>query len=109
VIGWGEDRQTAIRRLRRALDETQIGGIPTDIDFLKQIIDSESFIQGSATTSYLDTFQPVFTGDEAELEKDMALVAAILEHQRRNAREEIEPQDALHSLWRLDAWREQMH
>jgi acetyl-CoA carboxylase biotin carboxylase subunit len=109
VIGWGEDRQTAIRRLRRALDETQIGGIPTDIDFLKQIIDSESFIQGSATTSYLDTFQPVFTGDEVELEKDMALAAAILEHQRRNAREESEPQDTLHSLWRLDAWREQMH
>jgi acetyl-CoA carboxylase, biotin carboxylase subunit len=109
IIGWGEDRQAAIRRLRRALDETQIGGVSTDIDFLKQIIDSESFIQGNATTSYLETFQPVYTADKAGLEKDMALAAAILEHQRRNKREENEPQEKLHSLWRLNAWREQMH
>ena len=58
VIVWADERQTAIQRLRRALGEFQIGGVPTDIDFLIQIIDSESFIQGSADTTYLETFQP---------------------------------------------------
>jgi len=84
VIGWGEDRQTAIRRLRRALSEIQIGGVPTDINFLIQIIDSNSFIQGSANTTYLETFQPVYSEGEEILERDMALTAAILENQMGN-------------------------
>ena len=107
VIGWGEDRQTAIRRLRRALEETQIGGVSTDIDFLKQIIDSESFIQGSANTSYLETFQPVYPLDEKDLELDMVLAAAILEHQSRTQKKN-EPEETNDSLWRLQSWREQM-
>ena len=64
VIVWAEERQTTIQRLRRALGEFQIGGVPTDIDFLIQIIDSESFIQGSANTTYLETFQPAPAEDE---------------------------------------------
>ena len=66
VIVWAEERQTTIQRLRRALGEFQIGGVPTDIDFLIQIIDSESFIQGSANTTYLETFQPSPAEDEDE-------------------------------------------
>ena len=81
VIGWGEDRQTAIRRLRRALGEFQIGGVSTDIGFLIQIIDSDSFIQASANTTYLETFLPVFSENDEELERDMALTAAFLEDQ----------------------------
>ena len=107
VIGWGEDRQMAIRRLRRALEETQIGGVSTNIDFIKQIIDSESFIQGSANTSYLDTFQPVFPLEENNLEKDMVLAAAILEH--RNREKSVNSSVCHNNPWRQQSWREQMH
>ena len=34
VIGWGEDRQHALRRLKRGLYEFRIGGVENDIDFL---------------------------------------------------------------------------
>ena len=105
VIGWGEDRQTAIRRLRRALGEFQIGGICTDIGFLIQIIDSDSFIQASANTTYLDTFLPVLTENDEELERTMALTAAFLEHQR-NANRPAKSQQASNQ-WRMQAWREQ--
>jgi acetyl-CoA carboxylase biotin carboxylase subunit len=107
VIGWGEDRQTAIRRLRRALSEIRIGGVTTDIDFLTQIIDSESFIQGSANTTYLDTFQPVYPEAEEDLERDMALTAALLEHQTRGQPASCRPIAAA-STWREQAWREQI-
>jgi len=107
VIGWGEDRQTAIRRLRRALGETQIGGVATDIDFLIQIIDSDSFIQGSANTTYLETFHPRDPLSEEGLERDMALTAAILEHQRRS-QADIQPPGTGASAWQVQAWREQM-
>ena len=107
VIGWGEDRQTAIRRLRRALGEFQIGGVCTDISFLIQIIDSDSFIQASANTTYLETFLPVFTESDEELERDMALTAAFLEDQARSNQPNMFLQNAS-SQWRMQAWREQM-
>jgi acetyl-CoA carboxylase, biotin carboxylase subunit len=108
VIAWGEDRQTAIRRLRRALIETRVGGVPSDLDFLVQIIDSDSFIQGRANTTYLDTFQPVYPEGEEALEREMALAAAILEDQRRQ--HAIRPaQSPSPSVWHAQAWREQMH
>jgi acetyl-CoA carboxylase biotin carboxylase subunit len=107
LIGWGEDRQTAIRRLRRALGEFEIGGVSTDIDFLIQIIDSDSFIQANANTTYLDTFLPVLSENDGELEGVMALTAALLEDQALSS----QPSRSLHSApsqWQVHAWRKQM-
>jgi len=108
VIGWGEDRQTAIRRLRRGLTEVQIGGVATDIDFLIQIIDSEPFIQGRANTTYLETFHPVYPAGEDSIEQRLALTAAILEHQNRIGRPPAQDGNQA-SSWQAASWREQMH
>jgi Acetyl/propionyl-CoA carboxylase, alpha subunit len=107
VIGWGEDRQTAIRRLRRALSEFEIGGVCTDIGFLIQIIDSNSFIQASANTTYLETFLPIFSESDEELERDMALTAAFIEDQARPDQSHKSQQPASNQ-WQMEAWREQM-
>ena len=107
LIGWGEDRQTAIRRLRRALSEFEIGGVSTDIEFLIQIIDSDSFIQASANTTYLDTFLPTYSESDDELERDMAITAAMLEDQKRTT-ESINIFHPASNQWRTEAWREQM-
>jgi acetyl/propionyl-CoA carboxylase alpha subunit len=106
VIVWSEERQTTIRRLRRALTEYQIGGIPTDIDFLIQIIDSESFIQGSANTTYLDTFLPTVETDE-NLDIEIALAAALLEHKRNHNMSPSSPGE-MAGFWKYQAWKEQM-
>jgi acetyl/propionyl-CoA carboxylase alpha subunit len=106
VIVWSEERQSTIRRLRRALTEFQIGGIPTDIDFLIQIIDSESFIQGSANTTYLDTFLPSIEIDE-NLDLEIALAAALLEHKRNHNMSNSNPNE-MSGLWKYQAWKEQM-
>ncbi len=106
VIVWSEERQTTIRRLRRALTEYQIGGIPTDIDFLIQIIDSDSFIQGSANTTYLDTFQPSVEIDE-NFDIEIALAAALLEHKRNHTLSNSSPNE-MPGFWKYQAWKEQM-
>ena len=108
VIGWGEDRQTAIRRLRRGLTEFQIGGVPTDIDLLIQIIDSNTFIQGGANTTYLETFQPIYPEDEESLEQQLAITAAILEHQAWNQQTAGGPTGKSFNNWQMAAWSEQM-
>ena len=45
-----EDRATAIARLRRALDETLIGGVQTDAGFLRWLVDDEAFVTGRYDT-----------------------------------------------------------
>ena len=108
VIAWGEDRSHALQRLRRALGEFEIGGVPTDIEFLLQILESHSFIAGRADTTYLDSFNPPApVGQDAD-ERDLALAAAMVAHQARRKAEFGVSHNGNSSLWRMTAWREQM-
>jgi acetyl-CoA carboxylase biotin carboxylase subunit len=109
VIAHGEDRPSAIRRLQRALTEFQIGGVPTDITFLTQVIDSDVFIKGRADTTYLDGFKPVTPVGDDPVDQEVALVAALLAHGEQN-RPQTEQANggSAHSTWRDAAWREQM-
>lgn len=106
VIAWGEDRNQAIRRLQRALGEFQIGGVPTDIEFLAQVIKSKSFIDGRADTTYLDDFQPVRPVGEDTFEREVALTAALIAHQARLNGQPLQQVGA--NPWQMVAWREQM-
>jgi len=106
VIAWGENRSTAIQRLHRALDELQIGGISTDLEFLKQIITSPKFIEGDVDTTYLEEVNLPQPNQNLELEKEIALAAALFAQQQRESR--IEPQMQNSSTWQQTAWSEQM-
>jgi acetyl/propionyl-CoA carboxylase alpha subunit len=108
VIAWGEDRNHAIQRLRRALAEFDIAGVPTDIKFLLQILESSSFLAGRADTTYLDTFHPPESEGEDVDERDLAMVAAMITHQARRKAESGVYHNGNEKLWRQTAWREQM-
>ncbi|MFB6226897.1 MAG: acetyl/propionyl/methylcrotonyl-CoA carboxylase subunit alpha [bacterium] len=43
LIVWGEDRDEAIQRMKRALDELEIGGIPTTADVQRKLLRDEAF------------------------------------------------------------------
>jgi acetyl/propionyl-CoA carboxylase alpha subunit len=49
-----EDRPAAVDRLRRALDETVVGGVQTDAGFLRWLVDDEGFRSGDYDTSLID-------------------------------------------------------
>lgn len=105
VIAWGENRTSAIQRLRRALAEFQIGGIKTDLEFLLKVIESPPFLAGEVTTTYLDDFQPPITVRDESLEEKLALAAAMYVHQQHTSHaDEKRPV----SLWQYAAWREQI-
>jgi acetyl-CoA carboxylase, biotin carboxylase subunit len=107
VIAWGENREAAISRLRRALREFQIGGVMTDLEFLTKVVESGPFVTGRIDTTYLDTFQPQSNGEDRALTRDAALAAALLAHLRTSAKPE--PVRSGHNGgWRTAAWREQM-
>jgi acetyl-CoA carboxylase biotin carboxylase subunit len=58
VIVWGEDREVAIARGRRALSELELEGVPTTRALALDIVSSEEFGSGDYTTSFLADAAP---------------------------------------------------
>ena len=53
VIAWGEDSQEARERLRRALGESAILGLDTNIDFLKRLLEHPDFGNKELSTVFV--------------------------------------------------------
>ncbi|MGK3142881.1 urea carboxylase [Pantoea sp. C2G6] len=58
LIVHAESREAALTRLRQALDATQLHGIATNLDYLRQIVATDTFRSGNVWTRYLDSFTP---------------------------------------------------
>ena len=56
LIAIGASREEAIRRMRTALAEYQVGGIKTNIPFHQRILQDPDFLAGNIHTKYLDEF-----------------------------------------------------
>lgn len=54
LITFGDDRENAIIKMKRALDEFAIGGVITNIDFQYEILEHEDFINGDYNTSFIE-------------------------------------------------------
>ncbi len=117
VIAWGEpspsgdSRTVAIQRLRRALQEFQIGGVVTDLDLLLQILGDLEFVAANVHTTFLDDFECRVPEQEPAVARDIAAAAAFLVHQQRQSPESMPGRVRLRSAataWRTTAWREQM-
>ncbi len=51
---WAADRPSAIDRMRRALDEYQVGGIKTNLAFHRQAMRNPAFIAGDYDTGFIE-------------------------------------------------------
>ncbi|MBS4083278.1 MAG: acetyl-CoA carboxylase biotin carboxylase subunit [Rhizobiales bacterium] len=53
LLVWGSDRTEALARMKRALGEFKISGVPTTIEFHKRLIDESDFVEGDVHTRYV--------------------------------------------------------
>ena len=53
LLVWGEDRLTAISRMKRALSEYRIGGVSTTIPFCMTVMNNKSFVEGDYNTGFV--------------------------------------------------------
>lgn len=53
LIVWGPDRPTAITRMKRALRECAITGLPTTIAFHQKIMETPQFLKGEVYTNFV--------------------------------------------------------
>jgi len=54
LIVWGKDRNTAIKRMNRALNECAVTGIPTTINFHLTLLNKDKFKEGKIHTKYVE-------------------------------------------------------
>jgi acetyl-CoA carboxylase, biotin carboxylase subunit len=54
LIVWAHDRPSAIRRMKRALRECAVTGLPTTINFHQRILDTPEFQEGEIYTNFVD-------------------------------------------------------
>ena len=73
---WAGTRQEAIERMLRALDETTIGGIKTNVTFFSRLLGDERFRRGELHTGFLDDFGWPVSMRQPRLELVAALAAA---------------------------------
>ena len=78
LIVWAEDRDRAIARMNRALDELLIVGVPTSVPLARAAMQEESFRAGRYDIGYLDTHPELLEEplSDAEL-TDLAIAAAL--------------------------------
>ncbi|MDA7571214.1 ATP-grasp domain-containing protein [Porticoccaceae bacterium] len=79
VIGYGPTREAARLRLIGALKETVLFGTPSNKDFLIQCLAKQSFIDGAATTAFIDEEFSAADLDAAPVSFSDSAVAATLE------------------------------
>lgn len=56
LICWGRDREEALARMRRVLQELSLVGVKTTAPFLLQLINSDEFKRGDVDTSFVEKF-----------------------------------------------------
>ena len=54
LIVWGPNREAAIRRMKRALRECAITGLPTTIGFHQRILETPEFLAGEVYTNFVE-------------------------------------------------------
>ncbi|KAI9201744.1 hypothetical protein LWI28_028547 [Acer negundo] len=69
LIVWAPTREKAIERMKRALDDTIITGVPTTIEYHKLILDIEDFKNGKVDTAFIPKH-------EQELQAPLTIIPA---------------------------------
>ncbi len=114
LIVWGRDRTQALARLRRALAETRVEGIRTNLALFELLLEDEDFLAGNMDISMLD--RKLENGDlrapaasEDALGADLPVLAAVLAHLGRNHANGVPSPasgDRARSNWQLAARRD---
>jgi acetyl-CoA carboxylase biotin carboxylase subunit len=107
---WGQTRTVAIDRLRRALDEYEVGGIRTTLPFFRGIVRDKEFIAGQLDTGFIGRFNERRESERAseskraggETQQDIALIAAAVHYaQLQKAASSAATTPVIQSRWKM--------
>jgi len=96
LIVWGADRDQAIRRMRRAIAEMNVGGVRTSLPAVLQVLETSEFGAGEYDTHFLESLQ---LAPPPEFEPLVAAASAIFRH-TQSRRRALAPQHGSRNAWR---------
>lgn len=102
LVTFGKDREEARQRMLRAIDEYQINGVKTTLDFCRFALNHEAFISGDFDTNFVKHhFKPEYLNRDTDEEDQVAamVVADLLDH-RQQSQKSAGPAASKVSKWR---------
>lgn len=106
LIVWATNRQFAIERMCRALDEYKITGIKNNITYLHSIMQVDDFVRGDYNTSFIEKHAAELVAAHTPQDKeaeDMTLIAAFVNYMvfmEDSGASAAAPQQTVTSRWR---------
>lgn len=104
IIVWDITRDMAIERARRALSETKIGGIKTNIPFFSFLVELDEFKEGKITTWSMSPILEKFRNRWREGEVD-ELLKAVVSAGAFLGEGEVSKEEFPGAAWRLSGWK----
>jgi acetyl-CoA carboxylase biotin carboxylase subunit len=114
---WAESRDIAIRRMQRALTETSVSGIRTNIPFFREVLEDSAFRHGDLHTGFIEEFferqrviaeRGIVVHENEEADRMAAILVATLHEQRTKGSNGVAAAKDAGSSW-LAAGRGRMH
>lgn len=104
LVVWGEDREQAIERTIEAIDNYQISGLKTTLDFGKYVMKHEAFRSGDFDTNFIKQYfsdpRIMYTAMEEERGALLSSMDQIWEHITENKQKEFISRP-IHGAWKL--------
>jgi acetyl-CoA carboxylase biotin carboxylase subunit len=102
LVVWGKDRNEAIDRLCRAVDEYKIQGIQTTLAFGKWAVRQPAFVDGKFDTNFINKyFKPEYLVQEHEAEAEVAAALASVLWDSGKKEMQAPAQNGKVSKWKL--------
>jgi acetyl-CoA carboxylase biotin carboxylase subunit len=102
LVVWGKDRNEAIDRLCRAVDEYKIQGIQTTLAFGKWAVRQPAFVEGKFDTNFINKyFKPEYLVHESEDEAEVAAALASVLWDKGKKEIQTPAQNGKVSKWKL--------
>jgi acetyl-CoA carboxylase, biotin carboxylase subunit len=102
LVVWGKDRNEAIDRLCRAVDEYKIQGIQTTLAFGKWAVRQPAFVEGKFDTNFINKyFKPEYLVHESEDEAEVAAALASVLWDKGKKEMQAPAQNGKVSKWKL--------
>lgn len=86
LIVWAEDRPSAINRMRRALNELVISGVPTTIQYHTMILDIDAFQKGNVDTGFIPKHADELKEPPPSPQKSLGIVEKAAKRAQKRAR-----------------------
>lgn len=106
LAAWGRTREESLDRLRRALDEYEVGGIKTTLSFFREIVRDEEFRTARLDTGFISRFNERRSksddaGKPDQTREDIAVIAAAIHYTRQQRKRNVSRADEAQSRWKM--------